>query len=518
MLKADLILYNGKILQMNGKGLLQEAVAIKDGKILDVGKNSEIKDYMGHTTEVIDLKGRTAVPGFIDSHVHLVPTGLNALGLNLKRVKSIKDILNLIKKKLETPKNGDVIWGVALDELSLKEKKLPTRYDLDSIAPEIPVFISRVEYHTIVVNSCAFHKINLPFNLEGIEKDSRGLPTGRLHHHASSIARKKLFEMIPEEKRQQGVELAINQAIRRGVTTVVAMEGGFLFHDNHAELLIKHKASLPIDIELFYQTTDINKVISYNLPRIGGCIFLDGSFGSRSAALFEPYQDMPQCQGNLYFTQEEVDEFVIKAHEKKLQIAMHAIGGRAIQQVLTAYEKALSKIPRRDHRHRIEHFELPTDDQIKKARELGIIVSVQPAYEYMWGWPGGMYEIRLGKERCKRANPFKKLIDSGLLLAGGSDSDVTPINPLLGIHSAANHPHSESKITPYQALKMFTINGATAIFQEKSKGTIERGKIADIAVLENNPLEVDTDAIKDIKVDYTIKNGKILYAACGAEE
>ncbi|MGV8980420.1 amidohydrolase [Clostridium sp.] len=514
-MNADIVLFNGMIIQMDATNSIQEAVAIKNDKILAVGSNQEIKQYLSTNTKVINLDGKTAIPGFIDSHVHLMPSCINELAINFEEAKSIKDILDLIKERRDQSEPHEVIWGIRLDEFKLDRRILPTKNDIDKVAPNQPVFISSIDFHIVTVNSYALNKINLPFTVNGIEKDSNGFYTGRLYHHASNLARKKMYEMISDEAQSKGLQIIMKKVIQKGVTSLVSMEGGSLFHDRHAEFLLGEKSKLPIDIIVFYQTTDINKVLAYNLPRFGGDIFLDGSFRSSNAALYEPYSDEKENIGTMYFTQEELDAMIFEAHEKKLQIAIHAVGARAIDCLLNAYEKALIKCPRNDHRHRIEHFELPTISQIKRAKRLGIILSMQPTYEYFFREPNGMYEVRLGMERSLQTNPFRKILDAGIVIVGGSDSDVMPIDPMLGIHSAVNHPNAASRITPYEALRMYTMNAAIGIFEENIKGSIEENKLADIVVLDDNPLHCKMDSIKDIRVVYTIKNGRILYDAYG---
>lgn len=511
ILSADMVLKNGVIIQMNATSSIQEAVAIKNGKILAVSSNQEIKKYISTNTKVIDLNGKTVVPGFIDSHVHLMPTCINELAINFEAARSVRDILDLIKERRDQSLPKEVIWGIRLDEFKLDKRILPTKNDIDKVAPNQPVFISSIDFHIVTVNSYALNKINLPFTVNGIEKDTNGFLTGRLYHNASNMARKKMYEMISDEAQSKGLQITMKKVIQKGVTSLVAMEGGSLFHDRHAEFLLEEKSKLPIDIIVFYQTTDINKVLAYNLPRFGGDVFLDGSFRSSNAALYEPYSDDEKNVGTMYFTQEEMDAFILEAHEKKLQIAIHAVGARAIDRLLNSYEKALVKCPRMDHRHRIEHFELPTIGQIERAKKLGIILSMQPTYEYFFREPNGMYQVRLGTERSLQTDPFRKILDLGIVVVGGSDSDVMPIDPMLGIHAAVNHPNAASRITPYEALKMYTVNAAIGVFEDNIKGTIEENKLADIVVLEDNPLNSKMDSIKDIKVVYTIKNGRILY-------
>lgn len=513
MRHPDLVLRNAFIITMNDQDppVLRGAVVISGSRIEFVGSESDILHAIRPQTEILDLKGATIVPGFLDSHVHFTQTALRHLAMNLNGARSKEEVCALIQSEATRKPKGDLIYGFGLDEMMLLEKDLPSRYELDVVAPYHPVWLNRVEYHVSVVNSRALNLLDLPLNLHGVEKDDAGIPTGVLTGKANSLARIRFLDMIPEESRKRGLHKAAEAALEAGITTLNAMEGGYLFRDVDADFLYRYSPTLPVDIVLFYQTTDIEKVLAMGLKRIGGCIFLDGSFGSRNAALSFEYEDGPG-NGTLFFTDEEIEDFVENAHNAGLQIAVHAIGDRAIDQILRAYKKALSRNPRSDHRHRIEHFELPSPEQIRLARELGITVSVQPAYEHRWGGPGGMYESRLGKERMMRTNPFREEWDAGLCLIGGSDSDVTPMNPILGIHAAVNHPNPAHRLTPEEALRMFTRNAAWSIFEEHQKGKIAPGKLADLVVLSDNPVTISPSLIKDIAVIMTIKEGTIVFS------
>ncbi|WZL71847.1 amidohydrolase [Clostridiaceae bacterium 35-E11] len=506
----DLLLYNGNIIDLEEKHRLYNWVAIKAGKIFDLGTDDQYQQYI-KVTEKIDLNGKAVVPGFYDSHVHLVQTGLNMLSLDLSKASSIAEIKHLIEEKTKKTPKGKFIRAIGLDESKIQEKRLPNRYELDICAPNHPVWINRIDYHTSVVNSLAIHMLKIPFNTDGIIRNENQTPSGVLTGRANALVRKQILRRFSNRVRLKGVSKVLEVAIEKGITSLNAMEGGFTFHDKDAEFIYEHKDSFPIDVTLFYQTVDIDKVLDKGLKRIGGGIFVDGSFGSRTAALSEAYRDDPSTTGSLYFSQEELNTFILKTYENNLQVSVHAIGERAIEQILVAHEYAQSIYPRNDHRNRIEHFELPTLAHIKKAKSLGLTLSMQPAYEYFWGNPGQMYEKRLGEERRIKANPFHQILKEGLIVAAGSESDVTPMDPLLGIHAAVNHPVVAHRVSPWEALKMFTIYGAYAVFEEHLKGTIKKDKLADIVVLNQNPLSVPQDKIKDIQVIATIKEGNILY-------
>lgn len=504
----DLVLYNGKIYPMNEEGLSYSYMAIKDGLIKALGHDFDQRIVSSES--MIDLKGTTVLPSFSDAHVHLVQTGLNYLGLNLSDLRTIDEILERIAEKCQKTPAGKLIRGIHFDITNVEERRFPTRKELDEVSPNHPVWINSIEYHMSAVNSMALHLVNLPYFIDGIARDERNLPKGFLSGKASAFFRNRIFENISDRDRMIGVSKAVNYGISKGITSIHAMEGGYTFHDKDVEFILKNKDQLPIDIHLFYQSYDVDKIIENGLKRIGGDIFVDGSFGSKTAAVTENYSGTTE-NGKLYFTDEELDYFVKYALEKKLQISLHTIGDRAIDQALRSFEKYIKTDAHKALRHRLEHFELPSDRHMDLAKELNIDISVQPVFEHLWGHPGEMYEKRLG-ERYKETNPFSKYLEKGLRLIGGSDSDVTELNPLLGIHTAVNHPKRGSGISIYEALRMFTYNSQYSVFKENEKGTLEVGKIGDFVVLDRDLFEIDPLTIKDINVLKTYKDGKCIYS------
>ncbi len=512
-MQVDLLIYNGNVQTMEEGTRACNWFTVKSGRILELGAGNPTREMFESASEVMDIGGKCIYPGFFDSHVHLVQSALNAMALDLSRCESIEEIKMEIKAYIErmTCERDTIIYGFGLDETKLKEKTLPTRKDLDACSREIPIWINRVEYHTSIVNSRALHMCSIPFTLKGIERDASGLPTGRFNSEASAWIRNFMFNKISDQVRLTGVKIVMEDMVKKGVTSINTMEGGYLFHDKDAEFIHENAGRFPIDMYLYYQTLDVRKVMGLGLKRIGGCIFIDGSFGSHTAALSEPYSDKPDSTGSLFFDQETISEFVDTAHRNGIQIAVHAIGDRAIELILNAYERACSNYPDIILNHRIEHFELPSDHQIERARKLGIIISSQPAYEYYWGTGKNMYKIRLGEERRKRTNPLRKMFDAGLVVAGGSDCDVTPCDPLLGIHAAVNHPNEPYALTVAEAIRMFTVNAAMAVGDLENKGTLSRGKLADFVILDENPESADVKRIKDIQVLATYKEGIELY-------
>lgn len=502
------VYYNGKIITMNHNEDICSAFIEENGVIQKIGNDDLVSDYS--PLDAIDLKGKTVVPGFYDAHLHLISTFLNKVAIDFEDSESISDVLEKIKS-YDNEYNVPIVLGKRISEFKLKERRLPTRKEIDGVSKDFPLVISSNEFHTVLLNSVALNDLKLPFTSSGFEKDDDNNFTGRLRNRAAFIALKKVYESFNDKIYLLGAESTFSKAIENGVTSMVAVEGGSLFHTKHPEIILKHKKEFPIDVTLFYATTDIKKVLSFNLKRIGGDIFLDGSFRSQNAALFEPYTDTTDNIGQLFFSKEELTDFLMQAHELDLQISVHAVGPRAIDRLLDAYEEVLQKKPKLDHRHRIEHFELPTLGQIKRAEKLGVVLGMHPTYEFFFREDGMMYDTRLGHERQSKTNPFRTILDHNIIVAGCSDSDVMPIKPLLGIHAAVNHPTVDARISPYEALKMYTINGAYSVFEDELKGSLEASKKADFLILDHDPLSCDPTRLKDIKVLATYKSGKCIY-------
>lgn len=508
-MKGYILIINGKCLSMVD-GIQYDWIAIKDHVIYDLGYGEDYKKYIPQAARTIDAKGGTVLPGFIDSHFHVVQAAINLKSLDLSQAKSFSDIGKLISDASEASPRIP-IRGIRLDEQQLKENKLPGRLILDKYCNDAPVFINSVEYQKSVLNTYAMLYYKIPFTLEGIDFDENQMPTGLITHHANAILRENVLRNIPNERRRNAVESLINNIVKKGITTVNAMEGGRLYSDKDAEFMYENFDQFQIDIALFYQTMDINKVKEMNLGRIGGSFYIDGTFSARTAALSFDYADCPGSKGGLNYTQEELNEFILECYLNKMQLALYTIGDRAIEQAITAHEYAIEKTGISGLRHRLEHVELPNESQIKRAKKLGLIFSMTPTYEYLWGGPNKLNGERLG-EHYKDTSPFHEIISEGVIICGGSDCDVTPADPLLGIYSAVNHPVIKHRISVYEAIKMFTVNGAYAIFEESKKGTLETGKLADIVILDKDILHIGKNEIKDIKVLVTIKSGEIIFS------
>ncbi|MCS7103546.1 MAG: amidohydrolase [Candidatus Korarchaeum sp.] len=478
-------------------------IAVKGGRIVHVGDDAY--DMIGGETLVIEAEGRSVLPGFLDTHVHLVGTAeskfddIDAFGMS-----SIGEILESLKR-LRKPE-GEWVRVRGFDDSMVREQRYPTRWELDSVLPDNPVIVKRLDGHSCVLNTLALRIAGIGPEVRGVELDESGRMTGVLRAEANEVARKRAeYEAKREELMRKLLEVSYD-ALRRGVTTLHALEGS-TGDPEHLRLLMN--AELPVDIVPYYQTEDVREVLELGLPRIGGCLLVDGSMDSHTAAFFEPYSDKADSRGILYFKDDEIKDFVVEAHKKGLQIAMHAIGDAAIEQLLDAYEFALNEHPRDNHRHRIEHAEVPSNAQINRMAELNVLVAVQPPFLFHWDM-SLFYIKRLGKDRANRLHPYRRMLDAGVKLSGGSDSPVTPIDPFTGIYAAVNHPVSGSSIDLEEALRIYTINAAFFSFEEHKKGSISEGKVADLIILSDDIFRVKKEEIRELRVDLVIKRGEVI--------
>lgn len=509
MLNLDKAFLNGKFYTMNWENPRAGAVGISGDRIVAVGSVEMVRSLASNETEFIDLCGKVVFPGFIDAHVHFMQTGLDRTAVYLNKVGNIQGMLRLVEEQAGNTYEGGWVRGYGYDETKLGEKRVPSLRELDAVCPGKPMFLSRVDAHACLVNSVALEVLGLDPGLDGMGMEN-GIVTGNLRANANSAARIKILNNLlnPVEKKTALLQAA-NEALSVGVTTVHALEGGSLFGENDFDILFSAIPELPVRVVPYHQIMDVEKVAEKGLKRIGGCITVDGSIGSRTAALLSPYEDQPGCTGCLYIDTKDLEEFVLEAHRRGMQIAMHTIGDAAIEQLLRAYEKALRSYPRNDHRHRFEHFSIPTDDQIRRAAVIGCAICVQPSFDF---FTRKMMPIRLGEERFGRSYPLRTLLEAGLLVAGGSDSSITPLNPMLGVYGARCHTHAYQRLEIYEAIKLFTLNAAAIGFEEMDKGSITPGKLADFTVVSEDPFASEPELLKDIQVDITILGGRIVYS------
>jgi len=510
MFESNLALRNANVVTMNPQQPRAEALAVLDGRLVAVGSWDDVAPHAGGMT-VLDLTGKTVLPGLIDTHAHFLWTALSLAALDVSGAEDHPSLQAIIRQAAADTPPGEMIFGLGFTEYALNTEKFsPIIKALDAAAPDNPVYLTGVTGHASAVNTRALELLALPDGTPGMMCDVNGQPNGLLANKANNLAGDRFGESFgADEKAAEMIPLAIEKAHSVGITTLHALEGGLASKDHAVEEFLAAAPTLPLRFVLYYQTMDVDKVVELGLPRIGGCILLDGDVGPHTAALSEPYADDPECHGTLYYTQEEVDAFVLRAHKVRLQVAMHAVGDAALEQALNAYEAALSAHPRDDHRHRIEHCEVIREDQIQRAQRLGVALAIQPPFNHYW--PHTEYYPTLGQERAWKADPVRTLMRLGLLLAGGSDSTVTPLGPLIGIHAAVNHSNPAERVSVQQGLVLYTINAARIAFQETDRGSLEVGKLGDLVVLAEDPFEVDPSHINDIPVEMTVIGGDVVY-------
>lgn len=495
----DLILLNGNIITVSGGRA--EALAIRDQKIIAVGRNAQIKKLAHKSTKTLDLKGKTVLPGFIDAHTHLAGVGLKkTLYVDLSEARSLDEALARVREAAKAKGKGEWVMGRGWDESRWPQKRYITKKDLDYVAPQNPVALVRVDGHMLTANSKALAAINIKADPDEIDKEN-----GILREQAASQFLQRLRPSLDELK--WALKEAIKMAHSLGITSIhdiPYMEAFKAWQALHKELKLRVYLNIPVEqldgfIELGLRTGFGDDWLKLGAVKI----FADGSIGAGNAALFEPYIDRP-ATGKLNYEQAKLNELVKKVHNNGFQVMMHAIGDRAIQAALDAFVAAGIGV---EDRARIEHLELPTQAQIEHMKKLGIIASMQPNF-LQWSGPGQLYETRLGAERDARIDPHKLVLERGVRLAFGSD--CMPIGPLFGIHLAVTAPHGVQKLSVEEAIQCYTLNAAYAAFEEKSKGSIEAGKLADLIVLSEDPHRA-AQFSKGIKVEMTFVGGERVF-------
>lgn len=508
----DIAIVNAQVHMVNQRNSIVEALGAKANKITLLGSNRVIEAFTDHETRVIDAKRRVVLPGFIDAHTHFAYMGVREGYLDLSDTMAKHEALSKTKEFSRNKAAGEWIIGSGWDESHWSDSnEYMTKAELDAVAPNNPVLLRRVDGHLDCVNTRALEILDLPHDTIGYELVD-GEPTGVLKEDAVEAAAKILEPSV--EEFAEGITTATRIAHRLGVTSIqdAQVDGRML----KAYRLLNIDGRLNIRASLMFSTEYLDELVVLGLGtglgdhrlQLGPLkVFSDGSIGAGTAALSVPYLDNPEELGLLIWQKEKLEEIVFKAHENDIQLAIHAIGDRALDLVLDCFEKANSH-QKKDLRHRIEHGEMLTLGQIARMKELNIIASMQPNFVGQWGLPDGMYDHRLGRERTMMMNPLSTITKEGVTLVFGSD--CMPFNPLYGIHWAVNAPYPVQQISPEEAFKAYTIGGAYASFEEDKKGTIEVGKLADIIMLDGDPF-ADPGAIADMSVEMTIFDGEVVY-------
>jgi len=534
-MQADLILTNGDIWTGDPETPWAQAVAISGARITAVGATNQILAASRPETQVIDLQGKFVMPGFIDNHVHFLEGGFSLLGINLREAKDEKEFAQLIGARAARLSKGEWITGGNWDHESWPSQRLPTRWLIDSVTPDTPVFVNRLDGHMALANSYALNLAKITRHTPDppggqIVCDHRGEPTGLLRDAAMDLV-SRLIPEPSEEKRTNAALAAIQEAARLGVTSVNTMCSQAdvalfrkLFQDGKLTVRIYAFTPLP-ELDKSHEGSDEEREIqgSDDFVRVGGVKgFMDGSLGSTTAWFYEPYLDDPDSTGlpaAMCFPEGNMRRLIESAIERDQHVAIHAIGDRANEELLDIYESILrDEGSMKDRRFRIEHAQHLAPKSLGRFRSLGVIASMQPYHLIDDGrWAGK----RIGPERLKTTYAFRSLLDNGAVVTFGSDWPVAPLNPLLGVYAAVTrrtldekNPGGwipDQKITVEQALTCYTRSNAYAMFAEDVLGVIRPGWLADIIVLSESPFKVDPVNIKAIRVVQTIVGGRVVF-------
>ena len=534
MNEADLVLINAHVITMDRHFPFAEGVAIKGNRIVGVGDSVRMAEFKGSKTQVVDLKGKTVLPGFNDSHLHMLSFGIGLMNVQLQGASSIDEMVMRVQQRAGSTPKGEWITGAGWDQNLYSEKRYPNRHDLDRVAPDHPVALRHVSGHALLVNSMAMELAGISGDTVAptggqIDLDGDGNPTGVLRETAESLV-SHFYYPVSKEVAKQALKLAMEKAVREGLTSVsdnstAGVAGGFpVYFEILRELWdegvpvvrsAQYISDEEIDlvIEAGWKSGDGDAKVN-----VGGIkYFCDGSFMAQTAAMREPFTDDPGNTGLYMQSQDVLENEVFKAHQNGLQVAIHAIGDAGIDKALDAIEKALEKLPKENHRHRIVHFEILTEDILERAKRLGIVADIQPKFVSS---QGGWVEERVGKERARLTFPWKTVLDRGIPCGGSSDCPVEPLEPLWGIHAAVNRQVDsipgmrfmpEEALSVTEALALFTAGSAYTTFEEDQKGMIKAGMLADLVVLGEDPLVVDPEKIRDIPVDRTFVDGVEVY-------
>lgn len=502
----DLVLARGRIYPMTQEGLVHSVMGIRRGKVAYVG--DELPDLV---SPVADLGGKTVLPGFIDTHVHFSGLGVITTGLDLRGVRSFREIEERLNEFLGSDRfEGGVVAGFGVMNEIMEEGRLPKCFELDQMCPKYPLVLAKGDGHSSTANSAGLKFLRIDSSVPGAETDpTTGEMTGICRKDANFRVYASFSRLFGPSRLLKGMVNANNLALNRGVTGVHAAEGLGFPGDSDLKGVLMVAPHLDVEVTTYFQSRDVERARKYGLPRIGACFStaVDGSPSSGTAAFFEPFGPSGGT-GTVYFTQEELDRFVLEAHRAGLQVNLHAIGDRAIEMALSAMEKAIEAHPRANHRHRIEHCTFPTRDQVRRIARAGIAVSTQPAFFGMEGLDIESAVRTFGPERAARCTPLREMLDAGIVVSGGSDAPVTHIDALAGVQAAVLHPVPEQRLSVYQAISLFTRNAAMIGFTDDRKGTLEAGKDADFVVFGDDPFEVQPSGIGAISIEATYIRGR----------
>ncbi|MFW9907610.1 MAG: amidohydrolase [Candidatus Thorarchaeota archaeon] len=512
---ADLVVVNANIITMDPEKPRASSLAVKSYKVITVGTEDDVLDLIPHAKRVMDLGGKTVIPGFVDAHTHLTSTGIRSSQVNLSSVASSEEAIDALKTYSESNPEKEWIIGWGYDESKWERRRYLNSKDLDKVSTKKPVVAIRIDGHLMSVNTLGLKRVGINLNQAGVERNKKGEPTGILKDIDGMHDK---LRGTPEEI-QEGIIAGTRIAASFGITTAIDnIAEGYLRQIREVEKRNEMYARMVVNIP-FEQISHLLKLgittgMGTPITRIGGLkIFTDGSIGAMTAAVSKSFKGSRSNLGMLLIEKKKYLSILRKAIAGGLQTVTHAIGDRAIEMVLSAFEE-LSEEEKsivRVQRHRIEHAEMITEDQIRRAVALGLILSMQPNFVAKWQLEDGLYEQRFEKARVDSMNMFRVALDNGARICFGSDG--MPLGPLYGIWAATNHPNPSVRLTVEEALRCYTRESAYASFLERTVGVIKEGARADFVVLSNDILSIPPPRINEIEIEMTILGGETVHSS-----
>ncbi|MCR5577493.1 MAG: amidohydrolase family protein [Oscillospiraceae bacterium] len=496
--------YHGSILSVNAEDEVFSYLVEEDGRIVFVG--DELPAQYADA-ERIELGGRALIPPFADTHQHFASFSAFNAGLNVMECASNAEILERVDAfAAACPSKTLIAFGAS--PYSVSERRLVSREELDGVTHGKPLFLVKYDGHACVVNTALLEKLPRKVStLRGWHPD-----TGEMNQEAFFAVSDFITNSISPLELLRDMQLAADFEAERGIGLIHTVSGvGFPMNlDISMESWFARSVQSGLQIRVFPQSLDPAVAKKRRLPRIGGCFAcaLDGCFGSKDAAMNAPYVSDPENSGVLYYSDEQVTDFCKKANRAGLQIEMHAIGDRAFDQTARALKAALDDWPREDHRHGIIHACLPTAAGMEICRDCHIQLPMQIAFDNWRQEPPEYTEALLGPERNAALNPVRSFLELGCTVSFGSDAPCTAPDPIVWLHKAVNHSNPAQAVSIRQALRMATYNGYRVSFDEKERGSLEAGKLADMVLLSENPYEVSPERLCELKVEKLILRGK----------
>jgi len=504
---------------MNPQQPIAQAVAIRKNKIVKIGTNETVSKIISKNTKIIDLNGKTVIPGLIDTYIHVADFGRCLLWLDLTNVKSIKQLQSCIRKKIKQIPAGKWIIGRGWNQNRFKEKRLLNLSDLNAAALDNPVILYHEKEMICATNdkalslACVTQQTVAP-PAGNIDKNPQtGELTGILRDSATNL----VWRVVPEptgDELSEATTLACQEIVKAGLTTV----HWIILSENELELIqgLHRQGKLPVRVNVIVPEACMKQTLGFQsndnlMLHIGGIMIAeDGYLDSKTAALFEPYSDEPNNSGKLFLTEESLASSVANVLSAGFQPVMHAMGDKAVDTVLRAIEQTSKQ---KNVRFRIEQAAILNKELVERLKKCNAVVTAQPKVittEFaVWS-----ATKRLGEERAKWLHPLKTLIREGIRVAGGSDCPMEPLNPFLGMHEALHRPSfPEQRLRVEEALSMYTVNAAYSSGEEHLKGSIQDGMLADLTVLSDDPFATPAQhEFENIKVEMTIIDGKIVYS------